>query len=385
MKNTKWVALLLVVLFMFSIAVTGCTPKTQTSEKVVKIGFIGPLTGDVKTFGESTKNAFLLALKQHNNTVAGYTIETVILDDRNTATEATNAATKLITDEKVAAIVGSVTSKTTIPVSVVCEQYKVPFVSPTATSPKATVDNGVRKEYAFRACFIDPFQGTVGAKFALDTLKAKTAAILYDQGNDYTIGLKDYFTDAFTKGGGQVVNTEAYTVNDTDFSAVLTKIAGQNPDLLYLPDYYQKVSLIGKQARDKGIKAVFMGGDGWDSSDIDWDSMDGGYFSNHYSAEDPSPAVQQFVTDYKAEYNAVPDALATLAYDATQIVLKGIEDSQSNDPTKIKDAIQNIKDFQIVTGKISIGQDGNPVKAAVILQIDGKDKKSKYIDTVQPS
>ncbi|MGD0153866.1 MAG: ABC transporter substrate-binding protein [Thermacetogeniaceae bacterium] len=383
MKNVKWVALLLVVLFVFSIAAAGCAPKTQSSEKVIKIGFIGPLTGDVKTFGTSTQNAFLLAIKEHNNTVAGYTIQTVIGDDANTATQATAVATKLITQDKVSAIVGSVTSSCTIPISVVSEQYKVPFVSPTATNPKVTMDPD-RKTYAFRACFIDPFQGTVAATFVVNNLKAKTAAALYDQGNDYSVGLKDFFSQAFTKLGGKVLDTEAYSKNDTDFSAQLTKIAVLKPDILYLPDYYQKVSLIGKQARDKGIKAVFMGGDGWDSSDIDWATMDGGYYSNHYSADDPSPQVQSWVKDYQAAYGSKPDALATLAYDATNIVLKGIEDAQSNDPTKIRDAIQNLKDFQTVTGKITFGADGNPIKAAVILKIDGKNKKSAFAASIQP-
>ncbi len=383
MKNVKWVALLLVVLFMFSVAASGCAPKTQSSEKVIKIGFIGPLTGDVKTFGTSTQNAFLLAIKEHNNTVAGYTIQTVIGDDANTATQATAVATKLITQDKVSAIVGSVTSSCTIPISVVCEQYKVPFVTPTATNPKVTMDPD-RKTYAFRACFIDPFQGTVGATFAVNNLKAKTAAALYDQGNDYSVGLKDFFSQSFTKLGGQMLDTEAYTKNDTDFSAQLTKIAALKPDVLYLPDYYQKVSLIGKQARDKGIKAVFMGGDGWDSSDLDWATMDGGYFSNHYSADDPSPQVQSWVKDYQTAYGSKPDALGTLAYDATNLVLGGITNAASTDPTKIRDAIQNLKDFQTVTGKISFGADGNPIKSAVILKIDGKNKKSTFAASIKP-
>ena len=356
---------------------------SSVSPNTVKIGFIGPLTGDVATFGESTKNGFLLALKEHDNQVAGYAIQAVIADDQNNAVQATAAATKLIAADKVSAIVGSVTSVTTIPISVVTKQYKVPFVSPTATNPKVTMDP-YRKAYAFRACFIDPLQGTMGAKFALGTIKAKTAAVLYDQGNPYSIGLKDYFTQGFTAGGGQILDAMAYTAADFDFAAELTKIASEKPDVLYLPDYYQKVSLIGKQAREKGIQAVFMGGDGWDAADIDWTAMDGGYFTSHYFSDDPDPLVQNWVKSYQAAYGSVPDALATLAYDATNIVLKGIEDAQSNDPTKIKDAIQNLKDFQTVTGKITFGQDGNPVKAAVILQIDGKDKRSIFVGRVNP-
>jgi branched-chain amino acid transport system substrate-binding protein len=383
MKRTKWVALLLVVLFVFSVALSGCAPKTQS--KVIKIGLIVPLTGDVATFGTSIQNAFNLALKENGPTVAGYTIQTVVADDQNTATQATAVATKLCTQDKVSVIVGSATSLTTIPISVVCEQYKVPFVTPTATNSKVTVDNGVRKTYAFRACFIDPFQGTAGATFDYNNLHAKTAAAMYDQGNDYSVGLKDSFEQAFTKLGGKIVDTMAYTKNDTDFSADLTKIAAEKPDILYLPDYYQKVSLIGSQARNLGIKAVFMGGDGWDSSDLNFAAMNGGYFTNHYSSDDPSPNVQKFVSDYKAAYGSVPDALATLGYDATLIALKGITDAQSTDPTKIRDAIQNISGFQGVTAKFSFGQDGNPIKPAVVLQINGPAKKYNFMAEIQPS
>ncbi|MGB9846195.1 MAG: ABC transporter substrate-binding protein, partial [Desulfotomaculales bacterium] len=275
-----------------------------------------------------------------------------------------------------------VTSKCTIPISKVANDNKVVLVTPTATNPKVTVDEGKRKEYIFRACFIDPFQGTVAAKFALEKLKLKTAAVLYDQGNDYTIGLANYFKDAFEKGGGKVLAFEAYSQGDTDFSAVLTKIAGLNPDILYLPDYYQKVSLIGKQARGKGIKAVFMGGDGWDSKDLDFAAMDGGYFTNHYSADDPRPEVKTWVQQYKDKYHETPDALATLAYDATKLLLNAIKTANSDDPAKIKDAMQATKDFSTVSGKVTFDKDGNPVKAAAILQI--KDGKQVYVDTVAP-
>ena len=181
----------------------------------------------------------------------------------------------------------------------VCEQYKVPFVTPTATNTKVTMDPD-RKTYAFRACFIDPFQGTAGATFASNNLHAKTAAAMYDQGNDYTVGLKDAFEQSLHRARrqGRWIPM-AYTKNDTDFSASLTKIAALKPDILYLPDYYQQVSLIGGQARKLGIKSTFMGGDGWDSSQIDWSAMDGGYFSNHYSADNPDPIVQKWVKDYK--------------------------------------------------------------------------------------
>ncbi|MCL6634389.1 MAG: ABC transporter substrate-binding protein [Peptococcaceae bacterium] len=386
MSKSKWSLCLMALVLGLALVLSGCggkePAKTGAGEKVIKIGFTGPLTGDVKTFGESTKNAFELALEEVGYKVGDYKIEKVIMDDRNDATEAVNVATKLITQDKVKAIVGSVTSKTTIPISEVANTNKVVMITSTATNPKVTVDGGKRKEYAFRACFIDPFQGTVAAKFATETLKAKTAAVLYDQGNDYTIGLANYFKDAFTKAGGQILAFEAYSQGDVDFSAVLTNIAKQNPDILYLPDYYQKVSLIGKQAREKGIKAIFLGGDGWDSKDLDYATMEGGYFTNHYSADDPRPEVKAWVEKYKAKYGSAPDALATLCYDATKLLLNAIKTANSDDPAKIKDALQATKDFSVVSGKITFDKDGNPIKPAAILQVKGG--KQVYVTTVSP-
>jgi len=385
MLTNKRVLVLMMLVLGLTLVLAGCGGNKTTStsgEKVIKIGFIGPLTGDVKTFGESTKNGFLMAIEQAGGKVGDYKIETVVADDRNDATEAVNVATKLITQDKVKAIVGSVTSKTTIAASQLANDNKVVMITGTGTSPKVTVDNDKRKDFIFRACFIDPFQGTVGAKFATETLKAKTAAILYDQGNDYTIGLSNFFKDQFTKSGGQIISMEAYSQGDVDFSAVLTNIAKQKPDILYLPDYYQKVSLIGKQAREKGINAIFLGGDGWDSTDLDYTTMEGGYFTSHYSPDDPRPEVKKWVDAYKGKYNSVPDAFATLGYDSTNLLLNAIKTANSDDSTKIKDALQASKDFSAVTGKLSFDKDGNPIKPAVILQI--KNGKQAYVTTVTP-
>lgn len=383
----------LVVLAMLVAVLSGCAQKPAAEQKpeqkpaeenVVRIGFIWPLTGDVKTFGESSKNGSLLALEEANYKAGKWTIKYEIQDDRNDATEAVNVATKLISDFKANVIIGGLTSKCAIPISELCEQSKVVMMSNTATNPKVTYDpeRGGRKTYVFRACFIDDWQGEVGAKFALQNLKAKTAAVLYDQGNDYVKGLATFFKQAFEAGGGKIVAFEAYTEKDTDFSAVLTKIKKENPDVLYLPDYYNKVSLIAKQARDKGIKAVFMGGDGWDSSELDFAACDGGYFTNHYSPEDPRPEVQEWVKKYQAKYGSVPDALATLAYEGTRLVLKAIEIADSNDPTKIRDALQNMKGVPgVSTPSFSFDDHGNPVKPLAILQI--KDGKQKFIAIVQ--
>jgi branched-chain amino acid transport system substrate-binding protein len=381
---TVIVTLVLIMMVALSAGCAGGAAKT------IKIGLIAPMTGDVKTFGESTKKGFLLALdeigtKSGDKTtykVGDWKIQFVIADDRNDATETTNVATKLATQDKVQVIVGSVASKCTIAASAVAEANKVVLITPTSTNPKVTVADGKRKTFVFRACFIDPFQGTVGAKFALGTLKAKTAAVMLDKGNDYVVGLAEYFKAAFEKGGGKIVAWEAYSQTDADFSAVLTKIAKEKPDVLYLPDYYNKVSLIGKQARAKGITAPFVGGDGWDSSDLDTKTMDGGFFTNHYSPEDKRSEVAAFVSKFKAKHGEAPDALATLAYDSAKIVLEAIRVANSKDTTKIRDAMQGIKDFTTVSGKVTFDKDGNPVKSAVILQI--KDGKQKYVETVNP-
>jgi branched-chain amino acid transport system substrate-binding protein len=199
----------------------------------------------------------------------------VIGNDVNSAAEATKLAIAMITQPRVGAVVGSVASICSIPISDVCQQHQVPMITPTASSPGVTTRDGTRKDYAFRAVNLEPYQSAAMAKFARQRLQAKTAAVLFDQGNDYSVGLKDAFEDAFTKDGGQILDAMAYTVNDTDFSAILTKIAYEKPDVLYLPDYFQKVGVIARQARLLGIKAVFLGGDGWDSPDIDTAAMDG--------------------------------------------------------------------------------------------------------------
>ena len=389
MKRTVSAILALVLISILALG-AGCSG--GGAAKTIKIGLIAPMTGDVKTFGESTKEGFLLALdsiatKKGDKTVykiGDFTIEYVIADDRNDPTESTNVATKLATQDKVSAIVGSVASKASIAVSKVADANKVVQITPTSTNPDVTVEGGKRKTYIFRACFIDPFQGTVGAKFALNTLKAKKAAVLFDQGNAYTVGLSNFFKEAFEKGGGKIVAWKTYGEKDADFSAILTDVAKANPDVVYLPDYYNKVSLIGKQARAKGITAPFLGGDGWDSSELDFKTMEGGYFTNHYSPDDKRAEVTSFINAYKTKFNKkdAPDALAALAYDATKVLLNAIKTANSKDPTAIRNALAGTKAFQAVSGSISIDKDGNPVKAAVILQI--KDGKQKYVETVNP-
>lgn len=377
----------LVVGLTLLVALVGCggaTSGSGGSGGTLKIGIIAPMTGDVKTFGESTKNGTLLALEQAGNKAGSITLQSIVGDDRNDPTEGVNVATKFITQDGVKAIIGSVASKVSIPISEVANANKVLMVTGLSTNTKVTVDDkGNVKPYIFRACFIDPFQGLVGAKFALNNLKVKTAAILYDKGNDYTVGLSEEFKKNFEKGGGKVVAMESYGKDDTDFSAVLTKVAAAKPEMLYLPDYYNKVSLIAKQAKTKGLNVPMMGGDGWDSSDLDYATLDGQYFTNHYSETDTRPEVKKFVDAYKAKYGSVPDALAAMAYDATTLLLEAIKKANSTDTAKIQAAMKGLKDVSTVSGKVSFDQFNNPIKPAVILKVKAN-KTYEYVTTVAP-
>jgi len=383
MRAIKVACLLaLSVLLMF----TACAKEPET----IKVAILAPLSGPVPTFGVMTRDGALLAIEEWNakGGVLNKKITTVVEDSQCTPDPAVNAANKVIDQDKVKYIIGEVCSKASIPVSEIANSKKVIQISPTSTNPDVTVGkDGKVKEFIFRACFIDPFQGTVGAKFALDTLKVKNAFIMLDQANDYVKGLAEFFEKAYTAGGGKIVGKETYTAKDTDFSAILAKVAAAKPDVVYLPDYYNVVNLVSKQAKEKGIKAVFMGGDGWDSSDLDLKAADGGFFTNHYSPQDNRPEVQNFVKAFGAKYKddkgqpKVPDALAALAYDAANILLQGIKEAGADDTTKVKDALKKIS-VNAVSGQIKFDANDNPVKSATILAV--KDGKVVFNSVVNP-
>jgi len=275
-----------------------------------------------------------------------------------------------------------VCSKASIPMSEIANAAKVIMVSPTSTNTAVTVDkSGNTKAYVFRACFIDPFQGKVGATFAFNNLKAKNAFIMFDQSNDYVKGLAEAFEGTFTQLGGKIAGKESYNGStDTDFSAILTKVKSTKADFVYLPDYYNVVNLATKQAKAKGITAPFMGGDGWDSSDLDTKAADGGYYTNHYSPDDQRAEVQNFLKAYGAAYKddknnpKVPDALAALAYDATNLLLTGIKNAAADNTDKVKAALEGIS-FNAVSGKITYDAQHNPVKGAVIIRVKGGKKE----------
>lgn len=381
MKATKFVGLIVLVAMVAGL-LAGCG---GGGAKTVKFALLFPMTGDVATFGASSRDGAVLAIEEWNakGGINGAKIEYVVGDTRCDPQEARNAGNKVIDQDKVSFIVGAVCSSASIPISEVANPKKVLQISPTSTNPKVTInEDGTVKPFTFRACFLDPFQGTVMAKFALDNLKAKTAAVLLDQGNDYVRGLAEFFREAYEKGGGKVVVWETYTKDDTDFSAILAKVADAKPDFLFLPDYYNKVNLIAKQAKDKGITAPMGGGDGWDSAELDVAAVDGGFYSNHYDAADTRPIVVSWLATYGKRYSgAVPDALATLAYDATNMLLKAMEEAKSNDPDKVRTALEKIS-FDGVSGKITLDAQHNPIKSAVVISV--KDGKKTYFATVNP-
>jgi branched-chain amino acid transport system substrate-binding protein len=354
------------------------------AKDTIKIGLITPLTGDVKTFGESTKNAFNIALEEYAKK-GKYKIEPLIADDKNDPTEGANAALKLITQDKVVAIIGPLTSKVAIPVSEIANKNKVSMISGTATNPKVTVSEGKRKPYIFRACYIDDFQGTVAANFALKELKAKTAAVLYDVGNDYSKGLAEFFRATFVKKHGRVVAYESYQKDDVDFSALITKIGVKKPDVIYIPDYYNKVALIAKQVREKGLKSAMLGGDGWDSPEllkIAGNAVVGGYFTNHYSSERKDSIAESFIKRYQEKHGITPDALAALGYDATMMLLKVIDSAKKPTQEEVMKLLSTLKNHKGVTGNISFDKNGDAIKSVVMLKVE----KSgfKYVTTINP-
>jgi len=373
---------LLSMLILASMVLTACGGAGAASGPV-KVAVLAPLSGPVPTFGVSTRDGALLAIEEWNakGGVLGQQIEAVVADSQCTADPAVNAANKVVDQDGVHYIVGEVCSKASIPVSEIAEAKGVVQISPTSTNTAVTLNpDGSTKQYVFRACFIDPFQGLVMAKFALKQGK-KTAFIMFDKGNDYVLGLAEAFEKSFTEGGGTIVGKEAYTGQDTDFSAILTKVADSKAEVLFLPDYYNIVNLVGAQAKERGVTAIMMGGDGWDSADLDTAAADSGFFSNHYSAEDTRSIVVGFVSRYEAKYGAKPDALAALAYDATNLLLAAIEKAGKDDPALVKDALAALQ-YEAVSGKITFDAQHNPIKAAVVMQV--KDGKVVFADSIAP-
>ncbi|SFM39531.1 ABC transporter substrate-binding protein [Pelosinus propionicus] len=384
--NAKWLSLFVVAILVAGL-VAGCG---GSASKDIKIGVVYELTGNTASFGTAAANGAKLAFKEinANGGVLGKQIQIAVADNKGEPSESSNAMTKVISQDKVIAVTGFTTSSNGIAGSTVAEANKIPFVAAATTNPKVTLDEntGKVKNYTFRVCFIDPFQGTVGANFVLNSLKAKNAAVMIDNSSDYSKGLSKFFKDAFTKGGGNIAIEEAYLQNDQDFKTLLTKIKATNPDVIYVPGYYGEVGKIIKQAREIGITVPFVGGDGWDSPKLAEiggpDALNNTYFTNHYSVEDNSPKSKAFLDAFQKEYGQVPDAMAVLGYDAAYALVDAIKRANSTDSEKIREALANTKDFQGVTGSLTLNDTHDAIKSAVIIEM--KNGKQVYKETVKP-
>ena len=365
-----------VLSFIFAIALTltGCKKEADASSDEIIVGHFASMTGPTATFGQSADAGIRLAVEEINAAggVNGKKITIITEDDQSKTEDATKAVQKLINRDKVVALLGEVASSRSKAGGPIAQQNKIPMITPASTNEDVTKIG----DYIFRICFIDPFQGEALAQFAFKTLNAKRAAILLDSKQDYSVGLAAKFRETFRANGGDIVSEQAYTSGDKDFRAALTSIRSSNPDVIFIPGYYNEVSLIVRQARELGLNVPLLGGDGWDSPELTKGAetaFNGTYFSNHLSTEDPDPAVQDFIKKYKAKHNAEPDAMAALGYDAALILADAMKRAGGTESQKLRDAIAATKDFNGVTGKISINADRNAQKPLTILQIvEGK-------------
>ena len=362
--------------------------EVKRTEQVVNLGGIFPMTGGSAAFGSSCQNGMLMAVEEFNKAggamVAGIktTINYILEDDKASPAAGASAAQKLINQGKVIGIIGAVMSSVTLAVAPICQQAGVPEISPTSTNATITLVG----DYIFRACFIDRFQGRVMASYAYNTLKLKTAAVLYDNGNDYNKGLAESFKVSFEALGGTIVAYEAYTdeAHTVDYKPQLTKIKTANPEFLYLPNYYGGVALQLRQAREMGLVVPAGGGDGWDSPDlvkIGGEAVEGGVFSNHFSKDDKTPAVQKFVTAYTVKYGTAPDAIAALTYDAAGLFLDAFKTAGSIKGSDIRDAMKNTT-YLGIGGAYTFDENRDPIKAAVIIKI--VNGQQTYLTTVNP-
>lgn len=385
-NKSKLFAVLLVV-FMMAGVLSGCGPAASNT---IKIGLLNEMTGGNATLGTSSANGAKMAFKEANASggVLGKQIEAIVADNKSEPAEAANAMTKLVSQDKVVAVTGTFSSSNAIAAASVADATKVPYLASGATNPKVTVDEKTGKvnDFVFRVCFIDSFQGTVGANFVLNNLKLKKVALLVDNSSDYSKGLAEFFRAAITKGGGEVLAEEAYLQKDQDFKTILTKIKALNPEVIYVPGYYEEVGKIVKQARELGIGAVILGADGWDSPKLaeiaGADALNHTFFTNHYSVESTDPVSKTFVDAYTKEYGQKPDALAVLGYDAARVLLDAITRAGSADPLKIREALAATKDFNAISGETTLNETHDAVKNAVVIEM--KNGTQSFYASVKP-
>jgi branched-chain amino acid transport system substrate-binding protein len=350
----------------------------------IKVGEFACLTGKDATFGQSQHKGIVLALEEINaaGTVLGKKLEVISEDNQSKNGESATVAKKLLSRDKVIAILGEVTSGRSLEVAPLAQNAKVPMIATGATNPKVTqVGN-----YVFRVCFIDDFQGTVMAKFALSDLKAKKVATLTSVSNAYSVGLTKYFKETFTANGGTVVAEQKFNEGDKDFRAQLTAIKAANVDAIFMSGYYTEAALMARQARSLGITQPLFGGDGWESEkllEIGGNALDNSYYSTHFTPENKEPKVAEFVKKFKARWNnETPDAYAALGYDALYILVDAIKRAGGTDSTKLRDAIATTKNFSGASGVTTLDKDRNASKPATIIAI--KDGKLAFHKTVAP-
>jgi branched-chain amino acid transport system substrate-binding protein len=375
MKRVSKVLTALVLGTVLAGLAAGCGGGEKKAD-TIKVGANLEMTGGSASYGISSKNAIELAFKEINEKggINGKQLELVVADNKSEAAEATNAMQKLVSQDNVVAVIGPNLSSSVIAASAINNSAKVLDIAPMATNPYVTVDqaSGKTKDFNYRTCFIDPFQGTVMAKFATAELGVGNAAILIDNSSDYAKGLAQFFKENFVKEGGAVTAEESYLQKDTDFKATLTKIKATNPDFLYVPGYYQEVGLIVKQARELGMNMPIAGGDGWDSAKMPEiagaAALNNTYFSSLYSPDDSSDINRNFVAAYEKAYGQKPDVFAALSYDSALLVAEAIKNAGSTEPAKISEAMAKINGFSGVSGSVTFDDKHNPVKSAVILE-----------------
>jgi branched-chain amino acid transport system substrate-binding protein len=385
------------------IAMSGCGGKTRE----IRIGEYDSLTGDKATFGMSSSRGIAMAVEEANaeGGVGGIPLRVVLEDDQGKPEEAATAVNKLIVQDQVIAVLGEVASSNSLAGAPICQDNKIPMITPASTNPAVTKVG----DYVFRVCFIDPFQGTVMARFAYQSLGLRRIGILHDARSDYSVGLAKFFTEEYKRLGGEVVGDESYQQGDVDFKAPLTALISKNknPDGLFIPGYYTEVGLIARQVRELGYKGPLLGGDGWDSpkmTEIGGVSIEGCYFSNHYSTDDPSPTVQNFIQRYKQKHGGAPDAMGALGYDAARILIQVLRSMQTedaetfpslvgksgSDPTakearhkasaRLRDRLAATREFPGVTGVITLDEERNARKPAVVLQV--KDGQYRFVERI---
>jgi branched-chain amino acid transport system substrate-binding protein len=365
-----------------SLFLSGCG---KPHEDTIKVGEFASLTGSEATFGQSSHNGTQLAVDELNAAggVLGKKIQLLTEDDQSQAGQSATAVRKLISSDGVVAMLGEVASSRSLEAAPICQQNKIPMISPSSTNPKVTQVG----DFIFRVCFLDSFQGgKVLAGFANNTLKARSVAVLKDVKSDYSVGLAKFFEDGFTAGSERnIIVEQNYSGGDKDFNAQLTSIKAANPDAIFVPGYYTEVGLIAIQARQLGITVPIFGGDGWESPvlvSIGGAALEGDYFSTHFSPDDVSPTAQDFVKHFKEKFGTAPDSMSALGYDSAMILADAMKRAGTTDGVKVRDALAAEKDFHGVSGNITIDPDRNASKSAVIVVI--KDGEFKYVETISP-